>query len=65
MRVSHITGSRRTRSRYSIKVPTRISMGAGVVMRKRSEGGVMASRFAALEKKAKTSSRPAARRCSR
>src|SRR5215208_342438 len=40
-----------------MRVPSRIGMGRGVRMRKRSSGGVMRSRLAASEKKAKTSSR--------
>src|SRR5215204_2719008 len=40
-----------------MRVPSRIVMGRGVRMRKRSSGGVMLCRLAASEKKAKTSSR--------
>src|SRR5215203_5100413 len=44
-----------------MRVPSRIGMGRGVRMRKRSSGGVMLCRLAASEKKAKTSSRGSGR----
>src|SRR3954447_13969747 len=44
------------RSLYSTIVPQCISIGPGVMVRKFSHDGVIASRFAASEKKANTSS---------
>ncbi len=63
MRVSHMSGRPRSRRRYSISAPASIAIGLGVTMRKRSDGGVIASRLPASAKKAKTSSGARASRC--
>jgi len=55
--VRHPSDTPQSRSPYSISVPARITIGSGVRVRKRSSGGVIASRFEASAKKAKTRSR--------
>jgi hypothetical protein len=65
MRVRQPTGHPASRMRYSIRAPLRISIGSEVTKRKPTQGGVSASRFAASEKNAKTSSSEAGMRCSR
>jgi hypothetical protein len=56
MRVRHRKGIPKSDSAYSIRAPWRIAIGSGVRMRNRRNDGVIASRFAASEKKEKTSS---------
>ena len=65
MRVVHRTGIPRQRSRYSIRVPAPITIGAGVITEKRSHAGVIASRLVASPKKVKTSAMGRATHCSR
>jgi hypothetical protein len=65
MRVSQEMGIPRIRSLYSMRAPTRISIGRGVTISKRRDGGVMASRLPASAKKGKTSPGDPGRRCSR
>jgi hypothetical protein len=65
MRERHRIGLPSSESVYSMRVPARISTGVGVRMRKRRTGGVIASKFDASAKNAKTASRDRGIRCVR
>ena len=58
-------GRRGAAARYWRSVPTPIAIGSGVSSRKRSSGGVIASRFRGSAKNGKTSSGGASSRCSK